>query len=109
VSRASANATLGQDELAVKDYDAVLADAAPGVPLYILPIDRRRRLDDLSAPGEGRARFYRMFTALRQFSNLLHIRFGIACDHVLRRKQLRLRSSRPKSVPSATDWDTAIG
>lgn len=68
-----------------------------------------RSLDDPSAPGEGRAHFQRMLTALRQFCNLLHLRFGIACDHVLLWKQPRSRFSRPKFVPSATDWDATIG
>ena len=44
ISRADAYVALKRDDLAVKDYDAVLADAAPGVPLYVLPGERRAKL-----------------------------------------------------------------
>lgn len=42
--RAQAYAKLGHDDLAVKDYDSVLADAAPGTPLHAMPDNRRARL-----------------------------------------------------------------
>ena len=44
ITRADAYVALNNDELAVKDYNAVLADAAPGVPLYVLPGERRAKL-----------------------------------------------------------------
>jgi len=44
ISRAEAYAVLERDDLAVKDYDAVLTDVAPGVPLHVLPNDRRAKL-----------------------------------------------------------------
>lgn len=42
--RAEAYAALGKDDLAVKDYDALLAEAAPGVPLHVLPYDMRAKV-----------------------------------------------------------------
>ena len=44
IERAQAYAKLGQDESAVKDYDAILADAAPGTPLHAMPDNKRARL-----------------------------------------------------------------
>jgi tetratricopeptide (TPR) repeat protein len=44
ISRAEAYAALEQDALAVKDYDVVLSEAAPGVPLHVIPYDRRAKL-----------------------------------------------------------------
>lgn len=44
IARAEAYAALQRDDLAVKDYDAVLAEAAPGVPLYPLPGDRHAKV-----------------------------------------------------------------
>jgi tetratricopeptide (TPR) repeat protein len=40
LERADAYALLGRDDLAVEDYDAVLAEAAPGVPLHIFLPDQ---------------------------------------------------------------------
>jgi site-specific recombinase XerD len=91
-------------QISGRTFNAVTIDEMAD---WLLPACRS--LDDPSAPGEGRARFQRTLTALRQFCNLLHLRFGIACDHILLWKQPRSRSSRSKFVPSATDWNATVG
>jgi Tfp pilus assembly protein PilF len=43
-SRAEAYATVHRDALAVKDYDVLLAEAAPGVPLYAMLDEHRAKM-----------------------------------------------------------------
>jgi Tfp pilus assembly protein PilF len=63
ISRADTYRAAGRDDLAVKDYDSILAEASPGVPLYIMPPDRSAKL--LVARAQSLVRLKRFTDAAR--------------------------------------------